>query len=134
MTGNDSDWYNVLRLYSRGIEDGVGGSKYGSRIPSFTMLPNSTTLSVESALNGNPYHRTFIKNNLLNQFIRFEVTQRYVSGGNYRFSVVVDGDIFFTLINTDARQFYDVKVYASNPWVPSPKDVYISNLEITNFL
>ena len=66
---------------------------------------------------------------------RIEIHQNYskIGGGEYIYSVELDREEVAYFNNTDARQFYNVQVYAGNPW-NDPCPVYISNFKITNFL
>ena len=61
------------------------------------------------------------------------IQQRYISGGEYRYSIIFDGDEVYSEVNRSARQFYNVKVYISGPFYPAAFG-YISKLELTNFL
>ena len=45
-----------------------------------------------------------------------EIHQKYTSGGKYRYFIKINGEEVFSIINTNAQQFYDIKIYASNPW------------------
>ena len=54
-------------------------------------------------------------------------------GGEYRYSIIFDGDEVYSEVNRSARQFYNVKVYISGPFYPAAFG-YISKLELTNFL
>ena len=68
----------------------------------------------------------------INVETHIEMHQRYVSGGNYRFFIVVNGEEINSVFST-ARQFYNVKVYSSNPWHNACPG-YIKNFKFTNFL
>ena len=65
-------------------------------------------------------------------WMQIKIHQRYVSGGNYGFFVEVDGQEMVSVINIDARQFYNVKVYTSDPWHHVQGST--KNLKLTNFL
>ena len=69
----------------------------------------------------------------INVPVDIEFHQRYLSGGKYRVSLMINGQEIASEINSQARQFYDVKLYASNPWY-DPCSGYIKNLAFTNFL
>ncbi|XP_066910984.1 uncharacterized protein [Clytia hemisphaerica] len=139
----DMRWYNetiissdsryacsILQLSANGLENG-----YGCRVPFIGMGKNSKKFAISSAVNGNSNHKIPptppIVN--INKTYHVEVQQRYVSNGNYRYDVLIDGVEVYSVLNTDARQFYNVHVYAGNPW-NDPCPVYISNLKLTNFL
>ena len=109
-------------------------SQYGDRTPVILLTPNRDEFYIASAINGNMnlVHWTD-KGLALNVSTRIEVHQRYTSGGNYRYFIKINGEEVFTIINTNAQQFYNVKVYASNPWDYTCSG-YIKNFEVTNFL
>jgi len=128
----DRHWYSVLQLHAKDRNY----TKYGRKMPAILTKSNSTTLQMKivTALNGDGNHFTLYDNYPINQLALLEMKQRYVSGGRYLFSVEVNANVVHTIINTDARQFYNVQVFASSPWRNTSPFVYISNLEITNFL
>ncbi|XP_066927042.1 uncharacterized protein [Clytia hemisphaerica] len=68
----------------------------------------------------------------IGQRYHLEIKQRYVSGGNYRFFVLVNGVEIHSVANGKARQFYGVKFYLSSPWNEA-SDVEIYDLKHTNF-
>ena len=69
----------------------------------------------------------------LNKYYLIELEQSYISNGNYKYSIRIDGVEKHSVINSGARQIYDVEIYASHPTAePTPADM--KDLEITNFL
>ena len=74
---------------------------------------------------------------------RFDVTygvtyhvvlhQSYVSGGVYRVSLVIDGKEVRSVLKTQARQYYNAKIYTANPGF-EPCNGSISDVKLTNFL
>ena len=113
-----------------------GGSwgSYGDRTPFIGIIETSYKLHITSAINGNHDKNRNIPNILeINQLYHLEVNQRYVSNGEYLYTITLDGEDLMSIVNSDARQFYNVKVYAGNPWNANCP-VYISNFKITNFL
>ena len=69
----------------------------------------------------------------INQTYSFVVQQRYVSAGNYRYTILIDGEEIHSVLNDQPRQFYDVKVYLGGPFY-NACPAYVSSLKITNFL
>ena len=61
------------------------------------------------------------------------VSQRYVSNGQYRYSVDVDGINIATTLVTDAQQYYNIDVYAAERH-RGACPAFISNFKLTNFL
>ena len=120
---------NIIHV-SRG-----GNSKYGDRSPMVFMSNQDLKVSFVSSISGDQtipvsYDRPLV----VNQTYFVEINQRYVmhSNGTYQFSVSIDGNEFHEVMNTDARQFHQMRVYASSPWeVPCP--MFIRNFKLTNF-
>ncbi|XP_066931320.1 uncharacterized protein [Clytia hemisphaerica] len=120
---------NIIHLTT-----GANILEYGSRSPFIGVIENSLKLFVEQGINGaDRTGMTIPKILSINKTYHVEVHQRYTSNGNYRYFVKLDGTEVASLVNTDARQFYDIKVYASNPW-NAACPVHASNFQITNFL
>ena len=109
-------------------------SHYGDRTPVIFLNPNRDEFYLASAINGNG-NLVFLtdKGLAFNVSIRIEIHQRYTSGGKYRYFIKINGEEVFTIINTNAQQFYNVKVYAGNNWETACSG-YIKNFEVTNFL
>ena len=121
---------NIIKLTNE------NSHQYGVRIPAVFLRGNPTRekISFSSAINGNHNYNTLSTKGLaVNAPIHIEIHQRYVSGGKYRYFIKINGEEIHSIINTDARQFYNVKVYASNELATGCIG-YIKNLYITNFL
>ena len=108
----------------------------GDRTPSVFLSgkPSISKISFRSAVNRNidHYYDSFAIPKI-NELTHFEIHQRYVSGGKYRYFIKMNDQEIFSIINNEARQFYNVKVYASDPWyIACPG--YIKNFSVTNFL
>ena len=119
------------------IQFTIGGKVYsfGDRVPAVHILPDGK-FRISSAINTNSDHY-FIPNIeiQLDRVYKIEIHQRYISNGNYRFFIKIDGDELHSIVNTMAKQFYNVKVFASVPSQWDATDVaYISNFQFTNFL
>ncbi|XP_066910972.1 uncharacterized protein [Clytia hemisphaerica] len=108
-------------------------SGYGDRTPLISVKTPSRRIHITSSINTEWNHAW--ENLILNidQTYQMEVHQRYVSNGHYRYFIMIDGVKVYSVLNTDARQFYNVKVYASNPFIDACP-AYIKNLKVTNFL
>ena len=63
----------------------------------------------------------------------FEQNQKYIGGGQYLYNIVIDGVEVLSKINTDAKQYYNVKLYMGMVGEVSAP-VEITNFEHTNFL
>ena len=116
------------------MTDGLNHAEYGSRAPFIGIVQDTYKLHIEKGVNGGNRYVANIPSVLsINQKYHLEVYQRYTSNGDYQYFVKLDGTEVFSILNSDARQFYDVKVYVSNAWNPRCP-VYISNFKISNFL
>ena len=108
-------------------------SIYGSRTPYIGLNKATGILHTTSAINSNWNWVKDLQKIEIGDIHHIEFHQRYVNGGEYRYFIILDGKEVYSVINTDAKQFYNVYVYASNPW-NDPCPVYIKNLKINNFL
>ena len=68
-----------------------------------------------------------------NKGYKIVISQRYKSQGVYTYSVEVNKDIIKVFENTQAEQFFDLKVYVANSF-QSVCNGTISNVRMTNFL
>ena len=131
MNGQTEDYTTFVHFT---ISDDYG--KHGDRIPLVHLRRASgkIILMVCSSLNDEANH-VFNWGELLTigHTYSLEISQRYMKGGDYHFSVLVNGTEVYSKVNGKARQFYDVKFYLSSPWYEA-SDVEIYNLKHTNFL
>ena len=121
------DWMSIIHFT---IGQDIG--KYGDRAPAVFLVPGTSKFHVASAVNGNSNYFFDTTTIQLNRRYHIEIHQRYISQGNYRYFVKIDGAEVHSIVNRDAQQFYDVKVYAGSPWRETIG--YISNLHFANFL
>ena len=70
---------------------------------------------------------------VVDQPVHIEVHQRYIYGGKYRYTIDVDGVNYASKVVTDAQQYFDVKVYASEN-NREACHIYVSDFKLTNFL
>ena len=70
---------------------------------------------------------------VVDQQVHIEVHQRYMYGGKYRYIIDVDGVNYASKIVTNAQQYFNVKVYASETHREACH-VYVSDFKLTNFL
>ena len=119
----------TLKLNSDGdgniIQFTTGDS--GSRIPG-VFINNHEIIYHYTGIVGGYIGRPALPLNVDNHI---ELHQRYVSNGKYRFFIMLNGEETHSAINNNARQFYNVKVYASNPSHHTCQGT-IKNLKLTN--
>ena len=120
---------NIIQL----TKGGSSGS-HGDKTPKVSLPQSRNKIFFSTTINQNADFMTKITKGLVvNVPIHIEIHQRYTSGGKYRYFIKINGEEVFSIINTNAQQFYDVKVYASNPWTDACTG-YIKNFKVTNFL
>ena len=136
MTSLARSYYfcNVILLTNGGL-GGHPGAKHGERTPLVSLPPLRDNIYISSSINSNDDYGKHVHLNglVVNVSTHTEIHQRYTSGGKYRYFIKINGEEIFSIINANAQQFYDVKVYASDPWEDNCSG-YIKNLEVTNFL
>ena len=129
MTGVVAGWSNIIHFT---INGDVG--LIGDRTPAVFTRPGSPLIHFVSAINATNKHEVNAHEGFQqNRVYKIEVHQRYISNGNYRYFIKIDGEEIHSAINSNAKQFYNVKVYAANPWYNASKGL-ISNFQFTNFL
>ena len=109
--------YNY-RSYASVIHMTIGGSSgnIGDRTPAL-WLHRTRGVYLATALNGSSSVGRFFKgkNPPVNEWTLVEISQVTV-GFQYVFSVVIRGEMLWSVTNTQPRELDDVKVFASNPW------------------
>jgi len=112
----------IFYQYTNIIHFSVGGdySVYGDRVPSVFFIGGTHRLHISSAINGrsNYYWRTS-QSIQKGVFTHVLIRQRKNKQGQYVYSISLNGKQVFSIINTDPREFTNVKVWASNPWYAS---------------
>ena len=126
LYGKLRDWGSIIHLTTK---DNAG--KYGARTPAIWTSPDSTKVSVFSAINGNNNYAFTTGDLPVNKKIHVVVEQKFLSDNRYQFSVYVDGKQVFTIENKKAEQFKNVKVYIADPWY-EPANGRIENIVIEN--
>ena len=106
--------------------------KYGDRTPAIWTREKSTQLFFRSAVNGEKDHGFTTKNDIpLNKITHIEVGQKKMTNGKYQYTIYIDKSQVYTIENTKAESFNNVKVYAADPW-HEPADGDVKNLTILN--
>ena len=91
-------------------------------------------ISYVNTVNGQTWFKKFTAPQN-NEDTHIEMHQRYVSNGNYRFFILVNGEEINSVINNNAQQYYNVKIYASSyKYYASACQGSIKYLKLTNFL
>ena len=118
-------WSNVLHFTS--LEGGYANSgKYGSRAPA--IFPLGKTWYIASPVSGNSNYYKNMPVIKTNEWSTFMIKQS-LENGKYIYRVFVNGKKIDERVNTQPREFHELKVYAGDPWyVAQPgfvKNVYM---------
>ena len=103
---------------------GKNMKKYGDRNPGIWFNPGSeydakNSLHICSAVNNNKNYCFNTKKTIpRNQWTAIEISQLW-TGGHHRYQIRVDGELVHSRVNTVAKGFSKVKVYAGDPWYNS---------------
>ena len=118
---------NILRI-------GLGGNadEYGDRTPAIFLPSNSKVLRIDSAVNGDRKHSTNLPVIQINRWTKIEISQLRQPDDKYQFTIRMAGTIKYQIINTDPREFTDVKVYTSDDYSQAA-NAMIANLTIATF-
>ena len=121
-TATVGGWRTVLHLTS--LNHGNGG--YGGRIPA--IFPLGATWYITNAISGNG--NFYAKNPVLknNEWSTFRIKQS-LENGKYEYRVYVNGKELDKRVNTQPRDFHEVKVYAGDPWYAAQPG-FIKNLYV----
>ena len=127
---------DAVSVFTSIIHFSIGGNccSFGDRAPAVFLKKGTGGFHFTSSLeNMANYYYDYYREISINRVYNIEVHQRYISNGNYRYFIKIDGEEVHSAVNSKARQYYNVKVYAGSPWFTSSSG-YISNLQFTNFL
>ena len=117
-------WKNIVQ-----ITNGEAYPSYGNRLP--ILVLRGSLLLVSSAVNSNHdfWHKKYSMST--NTVYNIKVHQYYIGNGNYKYEVLLDGLVIKSAVNSAARQFYNMVIYALQS---SAADVDITDLKFTNFV
>ena len=129
--GDEPVYCNVIHFTQNG-----NSARYGDKTPMLNMFGRPFikmffSASINGLMSPIAYDGVPAVNN---QKTKYVISQRYVSGGHYRYQIKIDDAEVYSVINSQAEQFYNVKVYASDPYHEKACPGMIYDLELTNFL
>ncbi|XP_066922075.1 uncharacterized protein [Clytia hemisphaerica] len=124
----DDTWCAIMSTTNSQVQHG----EYGYRAPAIYLNNPQRYFSITNAVNGDKIHKELFQGLIANTSYDIEFHQRYKSGGVYTYSIVVNGDVIHTVDNNQAVQFYNVKIWLSDPWHRAC-DGNISNFKFTHF-
>ena len=108
-------WHNRLNVFHF-------HGRYGSGIPGLWIgrMKDRQYFCISSAV------KTMYKRFKYKSYTKFVVGKKYhitiqqlKVSGNYYYEIIIDGASKFKILNTMAKQYYNVKMYASDPWHPA---------------
>ena len=88
----------------------------GDRVPGVWVINNEVLIAFAIGGNGNFYKNFAIEKNT---WTEIDVSQKQSMDGQYRYTIMINGEEKFTIVNTDPREFNNVKLFASDPWFDS---------------
>ncbi|XP_047125255.2 A disintegrin and metalloproteinase with thrombospondin motifs adt-1 [Hydra vulgaris] len=106
-------------------------SNYGDRIPGVWTYPGKSSLHICAAVNNNTnycLHETSSLN--LSSWSSLKISQELLEG-KYFYSIQLNKEKIFIVVNEVPQEFSNVKVYISDPWY-DVQPGYIRNVKITN--
>ena len=109
-----SGWYNVLYITAS------TAANYGSRIATTYLNSNGNLhVQVSSPVNNDYDYKYYAPITQLNSWVKVNVSQFNTADG-YVYKVEVDNTEVRKVINTEPREFHDVKVYISGGTEKTP--------------
>ena len=121
-------WTSIFHMTISG-----NANVYGSRIPGiwFAPLSRSTTrnrILVCNAISGNRNYCRYSAYLPIRRWAKVRVSQQ-LEGSKYVYRIYINDKQIFSKINTQPREFRNVKVYAGDPWHAAQQG-YIRNVQI----
>ena len=115
-------WTNILHLTTGGNCCGLG-----QRIPG--IFPLNGKLAIAFAVNRNGNYYFWTPRLALNTWYNFRLTQQ-LEGKNYVYRVYMNNKIIHTKVNTNAKDYKNVKVYVTDNY-HNAQPGFIKNLRIS---
>nr|XP_047133477.1 uncharacterized protein LOC100212045 [Hydra vulgaris] len=119
-------WHSVIHFTI-----GSDIANYGDRAPGIWFHENGDgMLYIAAPING--YANYYFNTNPIKQnwWSNIEVSQ-FLRSTDYLYTIKINGDVVFSMINYNAQIFENMKVYASDPWT-EVQDGFIKNLFVIN--
>ena len=110
--------------------DGPAGG-YGATVLA-TYLHHEEGIFIRSAINGENEFTKVFPLPAVNKWADIEVAQKLVDN-RFMYSISIGGDMIFEIENQDPKDFFDVSVFASNPWNFAAQNGLISDLQIITY-
>ena len=121
--------------YASIIHVGLGPdhASYGDRTPSIQFKAQTTMMHISSAVNGNEnYYPSDTSPLPMNEWTQVEMSQLRLTDGSYQYTIKINDQIYDQIINNDAREFENIKVYTGDNYSFAPAAT-IRNLKINTF-
>ena len=88
---------------------------HGDRIPAI-FLNKDSYWAICSSVGSSHNHCHMFHNVSLHSWTSFSIWQDQIPDGNYMYEYSVNNDTMYSILNTEPRNFENVKVYGSDPW------------------
>ncbi|XP_066913716.1 uncharacterized protein [Clytia hemisphaerica] len=107
--------------------------KHGERIPAVLFRANTRELRICTTLNDNPDDCYDSPDTLpADNYTNVQITQLYdTEAKKFRYSIFINNDKKFSKYNNNAQDFFNVQLFASDPWYPAA-NAHIKNLVFKN--
>ncbi|XP_065663719.1 uncharacterized protein LOC105844855 isoform X3 [Hydra vulgaris] len=128
-----NNWTNIIHFTIK-----ENNNMYGDRTPAVFFYPSKIgIMQICAPVNGSKNYAILSNEIKLLEWTKVTITQLLVDG-HYKYSIQVAGMTLYTITNYDAREFSNVKIYASNPWhIAQPgflRNIIVKNACATNNL
>ena len=123
-------WCNVMIVTN---SQDANVPTFGYRAPSVYVNRNEQAFFFANAVNDNPQYIFYPYKITADTPYDVELRQRYISGGVYRYQIIING-VEAHAVNNEARQYYGVKIHVLGTATFPPCDGTLSNFKMTNFL
>jgi len=122
-TGKENGWSSIIHIQNK--EKACCAP--GTRIPALYFYPRSTSVQVCFALNGNGNICFKSKPLEMNKFSKIMIQQVLKYDNRYRYSIEINDEEVYTLTNTKARVYNDIRIFAGNNYVNPAKAINVKN-------
>ena len=124
----DEHWRNVIH-----VTQGGDYSVYGDRNPFISMIPRTNQINIASGMNGEIAMYLCEKFIPLHAYTAVSVTQKYSAKQKQYVAIAKLNDTVCNteIVNNEPREFYNLRVYASDEW-HEPAKVIIKEYSFEN--
>ena len=127
----------LIGSYTNIFHIGLGPNHgaYGDRIAAMWFVGGTTQLHITSAVSGQISRQPAAGNTdpiPMNEWTRVGISQLRQTDGSYQYTITIDDKIYDQIVNTDPREFKNIKVYTSDNYYLAA-NALIRNFKINTF-